>query len=349
MVICISTVYNSENIGSLFQAYSLKLYLEGEGHHVLFIKRPIKKTSASVKYVTRIVISFLCRGRFSAALSVLRLHQSFKATRDAFLEIDLEKADADLYIVGSDEIWNVRQHTLRDYPPLWGIGMEPSKTIAYAPSVNTSSIDEVRNAPYTANVKKFRMLSARDRHTQNVLKELTTRTPVIVCDPVFLLPAEVYLTRQIPKLEPYLLLYGYGEIADPQSIQSIHSYAQEEGLHIYSFGFPKMWCEKVLCDNPFSYPVYCKNAHTVITSTFHGTVFAILMKKNFAVFAGNNAKVLMLLEQFNLDNRNASLGNIKSILTKEIDYCEVHARITELSIRSKQFLQEAIEEIKGVG
>lgn len=346
MVICISTVYNSENIGSFFQAYALKAYLEGRGHRVVFAKRPIKKTSASIKYVARSALTHVLRGRFDAAKCVLEMHLSFKATRSVFHELALERADADLYILGSDEIWNVRQHTLRDYPPLWGVGMDPSKTIAYAPSVNTSCIDELRNAPYASNIRRLRMLSARDAHTQSVLKELTGQAPIVVCDPVFLLPAEDYLASSAIKQEPYILLYGYGEIADSKSISSILNYGREKKLCICSFGFPKKWCEKMLCDSPLSFPLYCHSAHAVITSTFHGTVFAILMGRNFAVFAGKNTKILMLLEQLGLQDRNASEKDVRSILDTEIAYPAVFARIREMAACSKQYLSTAIEAIK---
>ena len=68
---------------------------------------------------------------------------------------------------------------------------------------------------------------------------------------------------------------------------------------------------------------YIKNADYVVTDTFHGTIFSIILGKKFATIIrdSNKQKLSALLKRFSLDNRQLrELSELEGILITPIDF-----------------------------
>ena len=90
---------------------------------------------------------------------------------------------------------------------------------------------------------------------------------------------------------------------------------------------------------------YVKNAKYVITGTFHGSVFSILMKKNFVVYLNNGNKILDLLSDYHLENRIVQSNNsIEEILQTKIDYDEVYKLLDDNKMQSVTYIKNAMNK-----
>ncbi len=339
----IVTVYNSENVGSFLQAFGLKTYIESKGFEVYFLKRNVKNTSHSISVVVRNFAAHTLRRGILAGMDDIVNYLCFSKAQRIFRTIDPHSKrleDFSLFILGSDEIWNVKQKTFKNMPIFWGIGLDPQKTISYAPSVNMSSFDDFIDYEHISQLNKIKSTSVRDEHTWDVLSRFTDRPIQIVCDPAFFLNKEQYLkVADYDKLPyPYILVYGYDEIVDKDLSRRIREFAEKRKLRLVSFGFGKSWCDRNIAASPYRFLSLYNNAEMVITKTFHGTVMSVIFQKNFAVFASNNIKVVELLSSLGLESQNASHNDVFEILTKRIDYGPVNPKLEDLVFRSKKYL-----------
>jgi len=92
-------------------------------------------------------------------------------------------------------------------------------------------------------------------------------------------------------------------------------------------------------DGPDKFLWFCKNSKFVITSSFHGTIFALLFKRPFYSILWDkpekqeqNGRIIYLLEQVGLLDR--AFKKPKEILAKgfdtSIDWNAVHKKLEEL-------------------
>jgi hypothetical protein len=86
----------------------------------------------------------------------------------------------------------------------------------------------------------------------------------------------------------------------------------------------------------------------VITDSFHGTVFAIIFRKNFVTLVNNNrgaGRFYSLLTELGLVDRilsTAEQERAAALVANPIDFDAVHDRIDRWRETSRQFLQQAL-------
>lgn len=86
-------------------------------------------------------------------------------------------------------------------------------------------------------------------------------------------------------------------------------------------------------------------ADYVVTNSFHGTVFSILLERQFVVFAHSekNARLKDLLESLGLSDRLAETHELETI-DRSIDWFEVKRNLIALRQNGEKFLSENLEE-----
>ena len=99
--------------------------------------------------------------------------------------------------------------------------------------------------------------------------------------------------------------------------------------------------------SPGNFVWLLRNASFICTSSFHGTAFSILFKKQFISIPADirNSRHINILEQLDLENRmvldNDPITDILNI--KDIDYERVEMKLNQLKVNSIKFLKDAIE------
>ena len=211
MKIGIVTVEKSANVGSFLQAYALQKVLEAWGHEVYFVSAGQESffkreycwfipKRGNLKYP----VKFIKRN-----LDGLKKYKLFAQDHKKLKTWD-KKEKLDLFILGSDEIWNVQRKIFQN--PIY-YGKDLSPVISYAVSVGDSEgKDFLPFHEVTECIRKIEFLSVRDEKSCEAVKRITGKYPEKVCDPTFLLDTEAYTEPYEDiylKENRYILFYFY--------------------------------------------------------------------------------------------------------------------------------------------
>lgn len=304
-MICIVTVYKSLNSGSFLQAQALRNTLLEFDNDVCLLDGKFRSWIPNAQI--RRILGCLKRLNFKEVVFIVRrLINNYKQWNQ-LPHISLKEANSrqDItFIFGSDEIWNVGRKYC-EIPEFWGIGLKGRK-IAYAPSINNTTIEQLQDALHYVNgLKEFSAISVRDKYSQSTLSTFLKRDVPIVLDPTLLHSVEYYKQTSYKKFNfRYIAIYAFS--LRPNDLSNIKRFARENNLKTvmlselnnnfdYSFSMD--------ITNPF---LYYFDADYIITDTFHGTAFAINFQKPFISLVRNNNKVKNLLSLFGLTDSIAT-------------------------------------------
>lgn len=332
-MIGIVTYYEALNFGAVLQAYALQTYLEEQNHEVKLIKhnsiKNVKVKDCCVESGEKLFLEkhYLAIKEFQKHLNIGDSKQCFETA-----------------ILGSDEIWNIRNLGCRPLPVLYGLGINASKVIAYAPSSGKTKYWQFAIFPYTIfGIRKLHSIGVRDSNTYNAISKLAKLSLEYVVDPTFLID---YSQKFTPvKYSSYILIYSYG--LSEKEKELIVKYAREEKKIIISTGTYLEWADLNLAPSPFEWISLIKNADYFFTNTFHGTVFAVITNQQFLSFGSHSSKIVDLLKSLNLLERSwdSSDGYDKffTLIERRIQYKDVNLLVEEKVEKSKKFLTDALK------
>ena len=330
MKIEIITLGRSYNFGAFLQAFALQNFLKtydlnnkiidlGQNNKVKFIY--VK--SKNIKKVFNNLIQLKYFERDTKLLN--------------FCKNKEEKFD--FAIVGSDEIWNVHNNSFIHHDEFFGYHLNSDKIISYAPSCNNIIACELQKYNSNYDFRNVDLLSVRDLNTQRLVKEITGEKVPIVLDPTFLLDSyDKYIIY--PNEKNYIAVYGY-EFTNEQ-INEIKNYASCHNLKTISLGLYNSWCDKNVKIGAFEFLGYIKNASFVFTSTFHGTIFSLILEKQFITFSNNKQKIKYLLQQFEISENDFTNKSIDNWSNKLLDYKKINKIKVKLKQQSIEYLNGAL-------
>lgn len=341
----IVTLFNSSNCGAFLQSYALSSVIEKlTGEVPIFIntgarspnRSCLRKVCSAVKHLRFYEIPF--------ALKKLEAYQSSLGHLGQIMGCKTDLKD-DLVVFGSDEIWNVSRDQITQYPALWGDGLEGGWRISYAPSANGATFENFAECGgFVAQLRDFKMLSARDARTAEDVSNLLNRSIEVVCDPTLLLSLEDYrLAASKIKRNHFILVYSYGVQFAKDEIADIKCFARAGGYTLISADNPLKWCDESIPCGPFGFLSLMDAADYVVTDTFHGTVFATIFEKRFASYA-RNTKIASFLRMSGLEERNPiALGGLQTCLETPVDWGRTSALLDTQRKKSMAFLETAVK------
>lgn len=331
MKIGIFTFHCTANYGAVLQTYCLQEVLKGMGHEVYVIDyRPkyLIKACKAFSYDPTSFDSFFakCKGLLRACLVTpirRKRNRAFSRFIDSHLnlyQLDLndESNDFDAFIFGSDQIWNPKitggfdKVYLGDFPAAKG-----KKLIAYAASAGSISNFAGENIDYfLSRLQCFDKVTVREMSLAEYINQKSSICSETVFDPVLLAGINVINKLAIHKStyinkKPYLLLF---QLCGCNSITNYAiKFAKVKDLEIVeivtsSESLFNLKIKQTLSVNGLLQ--LFQSASYIITSSFHGTVFAILFNKQFNVISISDnidERALSLLRNLNLSDRMLSL------------------------------------------
>ena len=346
MQIDIVTVYNTENCGSVLQAYALKRWLEVHGHHVRFIRRSLKGTPGAATHMIVNCARRLMHMDIRGAKARFRRYRSFHQFYADFEIVDPRHVGSeDMIIYGSDTLWNVANRYFASKRDVyWGKTFPEHRKITYAVSIGNTAPELLKEPYYKDCIDGFSVLSVRDEWTREAVKQLTEREVALTCDPTLLLKKDDYIPLAVKNLEKdrYLLLYYFGDF-DRNQQRVIRSYAAERGLKIISFGAERSWCDKRAESSPQNFLTYFAGASCVITNTFHGCVFSVIFEKKMIGYVEHLKKAAQFLKEVGIGGQIVPCTcEDLSRLDEDIDYVSVGRAVTCMAASSENFLLQNI-------
>lgn len=360
------TCHDVYNHGASLQAYALQRYLSERGYEVEIID--YKPWYLSNHYNFRAINNskydyFLIRSLYKLAKLPSRLislkrkfafdrfrKEQLRLTSKCYASNDQLKADcpeADVYIAGSDQIWNTLFENGKDPAFYLDFVTVDKKRLSYAASFATEKIVNGYEDFVKEKVEALDFISVREQQGVELLRKLEVNNAVQVVDPVFLLTQHQWNDfASFTYIEKYLLVY---DTEKSETLKQISiTLAKKLNLKIFSVGsLPLSYANRNFHQTgPVEFVSLIKNAEYVISNSFHGTAFSLIFHKNFCVINRSeaiNSRMLSLLQSLGIENRLiGSSVNIEEII-KLINFKQVQAKLDELIDHSKMFLTQSIE------
>lgn len=348
MKVIIVTPYNSLNVGSYWQAIALKKFLGEIGHTVYILKR----TDGSGSFQSKVqrIIQPLRKLEINTTFKTLKYLIKFTMAQNDFSPVvtmsSTEELSGGIFILGSDEIWNISNKYWREHPVYWGKGLTKyGKVISYAPSVNTATKNDFSIFPEAAeHLKRIDTLSVRDLSTKEIVETFIDKSIRIVCDPTMLYDVKFYHDYEAKYAypeRPFIYIYAFVDI---KCIDAVISFARKRKLDIVMHSStlaPGRNVGTEIQATPLEFLALMHNADYVVTNTFHGTIFSILYRKKFIAEA-RTLKVKDLLVQFNMQNQLVNQSSDIEYVLENTTYANAEYAISQIRKESREFLTTAI-------
>lgn len=361
------TCHDCYNFGASLQAYALQAYLESLGYDVevihykpdylsqhfnmsvvsnpVFDKPFIKQLYLLAKFPTRLVA--LRRKKLFDEFTAKFLHLTRRY--NSYEELKADAPDADVYIAGSDQIWNTLFRNGRDAAFYLDFGKPEVKRISYAASFATPDVVPEYREFVKSELKGIDYISIREKTSLPLLSSLGRKDGVAVCDPVFLLDKKHWNNLvnssfyTIPK-EKYILLYLSDRGKNIEKIAlEMH---KQTGWKIYAVGaITAPYADRSLTNvGPLDFVGFIRDAQFVISNSFHATAFSLIMHTKFCVvnrIEGINERMKSVLEDFGLSQR--LIGKYDDGLLQDIDYADVDMKKVDIVRSSMHWIKQVVE------
>lgn len=358
------TCHDVYNLGASLQAYALQAYLESQGHDVEIIHYKPNYLSGHYKlwavsnpvFDKPLVKQLYLLAKLSGRLMSLKRKKVFdefttkylKLTRryNSHEELKADAPEADVYIAGSDQIWNTLFRNGRDAAFYLDFGKPEVKRISYAASFATSDVVPEYREFVMKELKGIDCVSIREKTSLPLLASLGRPDGVAVCDPVFLLDKEQWLDtiNDVQTVnEKYVLVYLTDKSEEIEQIAK--EIKKATGWKIYVVGaFKPPYADRNFVNaGPLEFVRLINDAQFVISNSFHATSFSLILEKNFCVVnrkEGINERMKSVLSDFGLEGRMTSKFFEK--LLDDIDYNNINKVKNAITNNSKEWLDSAI-------
>lgn len=264
------------------------------------------------------------------------------------------KNNADIFICGSDQIWN----------PLFPNGKDPAFyldfaqdseaiKISYAASFATDDIP-VENIKFVKKqVSKLDFVSVREISGKKILSDLGFDKVEQVLDPVFLLTEQKWNSYAVERLEnkKYIFIYDFDNNSHIKTIAK--KLAKRHGLLIIGVNANLKYVDKnYYLQGPAEFLGLVKNAELILTTSFHALAFGLIFKRRLGVFNRNigiNTRMRDLLKLINLSDHLLDSSKDVSLSHFDIDYQIIDKEINKHIQRSQKFLTSSINSKYNVG
>lgn len=254
-------------------------------------------------------------------------------------------------VCGSDQIWSpllFDPTMFLDFCIIPGI-----KRVAYAPSIGIPHLSPHQREIHDLTTS-FHALSIREKQGAKLLQDVLNRNDVAVMpDPTLLLEPEKWLSiaTMPPAGSPYILCYFLGNELFPREF--IRKLQQKTGCRILNiqmyYNKIHLKAENLDTVSPTEFIGLVRHADYVCTDSFHGTIFSILMQKNFFCFTrfhetsdkNQNSRIFNLLDMLTLTHRLCDKNS--EVIAGNIDYSQPMTALVQKKQEAFAYLKHALD------
>lgn len=370
MKIGIISFHNAANHGASLQAYALLKFIEDNGYDCEYIdyQNEFRRKNYDMGFL---IVSSLRERHIMEAIKY-SLGAPFLAIRKkAFSnfynehvkyskrvyyspeELSISNKDYDVFISGSDQIWNPH-HNGADVSYLLDFVNNNKKKISYSSSLSITTVPENLREKYIQCLSSIQFLSTRELSGVELIKQLTGRTAKLVLDPVFLLDRNDWIKFACRKKYGYNFVFSDTNRPDQilrfvsstrYPLSKIKHHKLSRYTTLKDFVNPKVKVEYTL--SPTGYIQNILEADLVLSASFHCTCFSIILNTPFVCFlTGDNGKderLKTLLTHFGLTDRIYTDHMTIDDINKKIEWDNVNSILHKKRKDSIDFLINAIK------
>lgn len=196
----IITFHNAHNYGAMLQAYALSKKIENMDNQVEFIDYRnknvengnriinINKNKLIKSILSNIVYYNKNRRRYNNFNKFMNQNLQLTERRyDNVEELKQDSPKADIYITGSDQVWNKDiVGSIEDSYTL-NFGDDNVKRISYAASIGKSIIAEPDKNVINHKLERIDYISVREEDAKHALSQIVNKNIEVVLDPTLLI------------------------------------------------------------------------------------------------------------------------------------------------------------------
>ena len=362
------TLHRAENYGSMLQAYALQEFVQDLDNNISYsildfappVQKNMYKTVPQIKDA-RSFIKALVSIRYIRDLKLKKAR--FNGFAKNYLEctqmIDSEKkklqavvGSYDISIFGSDQIWNTNG---KDFDWIFmGEGISGIRKISYAASMGSGYFNKDWNQEHRDKMKEllkdFSEISVRETGVKKIVENLCDLPVSQNIDPVFLLDGNSWVEKLKLKHatdEKYILFYSLNP--DKLVLEIVKEISRILGLPVVVTKFNNMHdivnpFRKKYDTGPIEFLNLLYNAELVLSTSFHGVAFAILLNKPFyAINPYSDSRLDSILESCSLNDRAIKdKKDIKTVRNRwhDLDFSNAKAFIESERTKATAYLSK---------
>lgn len=359
MKAAIITLHSVCNYGTQLQAYATQEKLKQYFDEVTFIdyRRPDTYGIKLLKTFTKGNIF-----KIPAILpTILYWKYNFGGFQRKFLNftnkkyLKLEDFDnfediADIYISGSDQVWNTGWNN-GIIPPFYLNFVPDNKPkYSYASSFGKSKLDENEITQVKKYLDKYDIISVREDSGLNIIKQqLGIDNAIRILDPTLAMPAEFW--RKIaPKRKikrDYILIYNLNR--SKEFDKYANELSKRTNLPIYRFctRFDQIFRvgKSLIMPQILDFITLVDNAKYVLTDSFHATAFSINMGTEPICIYPNNysSRISDFLALVNSTQRHVENYEDFDVINRHIDFDKVNKILDDERKNIDDYLKQIVE------
>lgn len=367
MRVSILTIHFGVNYGSVLQTYAMYNMLEKYGCEAEVVDYVPAKYGmwrsfykgkehryplllAVLAFIYKFPIRYYQRRVFRKFVKTnLKLSKRYQST----LQLKQSPPNADLYIVGSDQVWNYDYNDQNDFTYLFDFLPSAAKKISYAASIGKDQLSCDEKKGFQKYLASFSGVSVREDKACDLLRNLSIHSEHVL-DPTLLLSFDEWLKlfKNIDiSLEKYVLIYVM-DFQYSSLINVAEKIAKNLNAKIYLIAFRKISDDRVskqfICTSPQQFLRLFADAAYIVTNSFHGVAFSINFNKQFtAVGKGQyDERILSLLRVCELTSRFVEANTqTQNFNFAQINYDEVNQKLFDARKKSLKYLRQFIKTI----
>lgn len=363
----IITFHNSYNCGSMLESYAMQTIVEKRGAKPFMINfsnygqqnlysvfpksksiKEIIKNCLSIPAMKRIKNNNECYEKFK--------NENFNLTK-RYVKMDEIEDKFDVVVAGSDQIWNI---TIEDGDDAYFLPwVKKAKKVAYAPSFGSKNILKYSKNPqkYKKMIDDFDSVSIRENNGKKWIKELCNKDVDVLLDPTLLLTANDYeniIDKNFNVDGEYIFFYCPS--FDKNICKFVKQISKKYNLKVITWStksyfyklIERFGFELVPYESPNLYLNLMKNARLVITTSYHGTIFSTIYKKDFITVKnggmyGDDDRVITLLKQLNMMEQLIPFDYDDEFdYLKKVDYSNYEKNIKNIKEKSINYIDKNI-------
>ena len=374
MKIGILTLPFNNNYGGYLQAYALMTILKELGHDVELIYRRNNRRSLRwrLEYIIKNIIKILIgkkhgplipnqewehrqRGKLMMSFVDTQISPKTKpiySTKQLYHIV--KKRKYDYIVVGSDQVWNPNygQKHVQDFFLTELLSNFPHR-ITYAASFGLSEalFTEEERIECGEAIKKFNAVSVRENSGVDLITHYgwkAQKAPSVVLDPTLLLPSEHYLSLINIQSDAKGKLFSYVLDKSITTKNIIDKVVENTNLKVFDIIDTEKWERSdYIMPSVESWLAGIVNSKLVLTDSYHGMVFSIIMHKPFIVKVNEKRgsdRFVTLLKKLGLENRMVNdVTDVDNAIKSQIDWDSVENKLKVERLNSISFLKDNIK------
>ena len=360
----ILTFQSAYNFGAVLQAYALQQYLIANygqtkilDYHNSDIDKVYEMPTVSElmvkpkQAISRFLRYVLYRGK-NARIDQFR--RDFFNLTERYDKNNIFDAndEADVFITGSDQVWN---HMIigKDTSYFLDFVDMGKATCSYAASIGVKVIPDEYIELYKKAITHIHKISVRETAAIQTLNEIGIHDAEVMPDPTLLISETQWKTLSISPNEKNKYILVYKITRADRLIPFAKKLSKITGLPIIYI--PNDLKSGVVGSlkldvGPREWLGYISNAEYVVTNSFHGTVFSILFGVKFfsevaARVNPSTSRLMTLLSLFGLENRTIDCFT-NDMLRRELPKDHITRICCEQQARAKSFFEEVFQKGK---